>query len=187
MRLKELAMLVLEIALFLLLLNWLMAEARGDVRRTHELRDHFDIVELNHVYTENGVPRMDQLVFWDWIPDVGYRCQGYWVLDDCRVETEAGKKAWDKVVDNWVRQFDVADQAMKRRLVRYRGEYTAECSGHPHLINGMYMSIMTEKGMVRIVTADKIRVTHTAFDSEMEDRERFPVSQRRGLTKRSGE
>ena len=183
----ELLKLALEIAVFFVLVSWLMAEARGDVRQGSVLRDYFDKVEVNHVYNKWGSPRIDQIIFWDWDENHGrYVIEAYCMLDSdkVRVKTEEGKKRWEDRAEEWIRTYPPAEQKFMRQLVPYKGEYRIT-NAHPNLIGGRWVCIISEgNGVLRTVSCGIMRETHTLYDVEMVQRNFRPSICRKGLTKR---
>ena len=165
------------------LLLWLTL-ATGS--QSYTLQDKFDIIELNHMHDEFGRPKFVQLIFWDWsLDEKSFVCQGYYMLDDCIVKTDQGKKDWDARVEKVLEKFPPLEKAMLIEQLEYRGHYQRH-SAHPEKLwsSRIYRSQWVDKkGFVRSVFAPHFRETRTHHDPEVEDRKRYPVEMRRGLRK----
>ena len=157
----------------------------GATRPDAYITDRFDLLEVNHYYDENGLPEFVQLIYWDW--DSGesrFRCEGYVMMDECLVRTEAGQKRFDAHVNKLIAGKPMQFQTEILSRLRYSGHFVAK-GKYPvyDFRKKLWSAKWVKDGVYRRVQATKMRETHTLHDPERDAREFFPVRLRRGLTK----
>ena len=165
-----------------LVLLWLFT---SHVNKSSYLVDHFDLIEVNHVYDDAGCRDFVQLVYWDWdASNSRFACQGYMIMRECVVKTEAGEKRFNELVDKICRGQPLAFQTDVRRAMTYRGDFVKK-GRYPmrDFRLKVWKSTWQDKGVFRQIQAKHFRETHTAYDVEVANRELYPTSGRRGLQK----
>ena len=182
MRLTHL-MFWLEMAVIAAVLAFSVATRGSAARIDHRnvIADHFHKIELNHIYNRHGFSRMDQMIFWD-LEGSKYRVQAYVVVSDGRRETEEGLANHNKAVDEYTKGLGALSQQLIRRECRYRGDWEYSRL-QPTRLGGRWVAIFHHNGVMRRVTANHYRVTHTLYDPEIENRSKFPTKWRRGFSK----
>ena len=146
---------------------------------------HYDLVEVNHVHDEWGVPDFTQLIFWDWSRrDKCHHVQAWSMMRDDRDKSNAKHRA----------AFDAAVDAVAGSLTgyrqqesfRYAAKYTGEFVGGPMFprhdyLAGVFRVTMDREGGRMHVTAASMVETFTQYDREVKDRKVWPESKRRGF------
>ena len=148
------------------------------------LKDHYDMVEVNHHYNESGSERWTQLILWDWYPRKGKFHVQHWVMmKDAYTKSESHKEKYEKA------RAKIADQIKdhtERQLFYQNSRYIGEFTGGKYY---PYKNFKTRKwviichdnnGRLRKITADMFRETYTREDPEVLDRKEFHSDLRRG-------
>lgn len=144
------------------------------------IENQFDMVELNHIYNDDAVPVLDQLIFWDWHrPTKQFVVQAWIIVKDGRDETDAEHFQW------W------REMVLRRRAElgrtngfncqqRYRGKYVGSPMG-PRAEGRGYVCRFVKDGRAFELRAKCMRETWTMHDPERVNRDVFPEELRRGL------
>jgi|2_EtaG_2_1085320.scaffolds.fasta_scaffold00842_17 hypothetical protein len=167
----------------------------------HDLiaEDHFDRIELNHLHeTERATIVLDQYIFWHdghvqaWfivlpkrkqLPDLDEEEQVEWRAAEAKF-----KEAWiEKRKQEFVRKWK-GIRPLKQILFNWHPPkppaYNPPFRGKlPDRARGKWQLVFHKDGILRRITADAFMETWTiGVDPEVMDREKFKISERRGLT-----
>lgn len=116
------------------------------------LRDHVDVIEINHHYDTNGRHLHDQLIFWEWY--------------------------WDTVIPYRPAEYDACDNLLNEAREEWRGaryhvvDWRLMKGGRKDMLpwrdwpRGGYTCLWDEKGDVREVRAGSIRETWSQIQFE---------------------
>jgi len=136
------------------------------------VEDHFDMVEINHLYNDNGNLVLDQIIYWDWEGD------NFHVVD------------WRPIKDGRETLTSKEYNIRKNQQPMFRGErlpVVPKWVGSqmvPVKRDNIYRVIWWDGNVLRKVTCDVLMTTWTQNDPELEDRELWPKIRRRGLSKK---
>lgn len=152
-----------------------------------EIRDEFDMVEVNHLYNEYGGHMIDQLIFYNWDREERKMRVEAWVLmKNCRVKTEQGEKAFKKARDEYLEKLfrDPVAKQKARGHIQYKGDYIGG-PNRPRKLHdtNLFVTKFQKYNTKRIIFTKFMRETETYFDPERENKRRFPENQRLGFTK----
>lgn len=101
----------------------------------------------------------------------------------------AHQRTYEAALDHWLSRVSDVDQWSRiRSQMQYKGKFVG---GRLYPIKqyrtGKYQVRYRDgTGVIRVITADLFRETHTTGDPEMEDRKHLPVEARRELTTPGG-
>jgi len=124
------------------------------------VRDECDVIELNHLYDENGRSGLSQFIFYDWHE----RESRHHVVEWATTRTERKAKA------------GILPEEFKKR-------YRHELAAMVRPTKEGWRLRFDHMGVVREITARQFRETWTQFDPEIMERENLPKERRRGLSK----
>ena len=145
------------------------------------LKDHYDMIEVNHYYNDYGSERWTQLIMWDRI-DNKYHVQKWVMMKDAYTKSEAHQKKYEKnrrkIADK------IKDRGFRRDFLdhtHYIGEFTGG-KYYPHKLHktGIWVVLAHDGRWLRRITADQFSETHTLYDPELLDRKEYDLKFRRG-------
>lgn len=122
------------------------------------VHDDVEIIELNHLYRDDGILILDQYIFWEWDNSSKER-----KLIKTRTQTKYHVKLHGHRVITW--------KPHKDKTVREH--------------DGIYYLLFHDNKILRKVTSKNFVETWTTVDPEVEERNRLGKHLRRGLTDRS--
>ena len=150
---------------------------------TTGLKDHVDLMELNHCLDDYGKPRFTQIIFWEWDKDNKHLVsQGFYMMKDELVFTQIGQTDWVRYREMLLKPFNPMQRAHLWQHLEYAGEY----GGHPsHPMRDfrkkLWVANLRKDNQTRVVTSKSFRETTTYYDPEADDRKFFPDFERRKL------
>ena len=153
----------------------------------YEAHDHFDMLEVNHFHNRYGSTVFVQLIYWDWHREDGrFRAQGWKIMKDAFDKNDAEhRRRYEAELDLWLsRVSDVVQRSRIRNQMDYKGKFVGGrlYPTKQHRTGKYQVQYYDDAGVMRVITADLFRETHTNHDPEMEDRKHLPEAKRRGLT-----
>lgn len=163
----------------------LLVALSGD---SHEIHDHFDMIEVNHFHNQYGAPVFVQLVLWDWYrTDARFHVQGWLMMHDAFDTSDAEhRREYQAELDRWLSQIsNVSQRSHIRRHMAYKGKFVG---GRLYPVRdhgaGYFRIRYYDAGVMRVITANLFRETYTTYDPEIDDRRYLPERARRGLSKK---
>jgi hypothetical protein len=149
------------------------------------IRDHFDLLEVNHYYNDQGQPVFVQLILWNWHKgEQRFISQGYVMLKGAIVKTPEGKQKWDAEIEKWTKKLPLQVRMEIASSHKYAGHYVHH-PAHPERKwkQRVWVSRLNEGGIQREIISKIFRETWTRYDPEVWDRDQNPYFERRGLSK----
>jgi len=152
------------------------------------LRDHFDRIEVNHFYDDNGIEMFTQILFYDIQPENKWKCQDWKLMKDAYVPLEGEELVqYKKDVDRYVSGIKDLIQRSQIRHKLYEksrkfvgGRWYPRRRWNRHY---NYEIIVIDDNLPRHITSDMFCETHTQYDPEKNNRKLFVEDGRRGLKK----
>jgi hypothetical protein len=150
----------------------------GIIPQETTLKDHVDMVEINHFYNEQGALVFDQVIYWDWNGAEGrFEVVDWRLIKNARAElTEAERFKLQQIQPVMM----IKDGSQVRMPV------VPEWIGSPKVPikrAGICKSIFWDGDQLREVTCGFVRETWTQHDPELQDRNKLPRQHRRLLSK----
>ena len=152
------------------------------------IHDHFDIVEVNHVYNEYGGHVIDQLIFYNWDrSQKQLRVEAWVMMRNCRIKTKEDEETFNKERDEYLEKVfkDPILKQKARENIEYKGMYIGGPSA-PRIVHGenIFICKFSKNDVDRVVITKSMIETHSDYDRERQNRNLFPESQRSGFTKK---
>ena len=140
------------------------------------IRSEYDMLEVNHVYRENGAITFDQVIFWNWHRHRKMRhAHGWMIMKDCRDFTDGDhRRSWETLFRVNERRSITAPPPPS-----YQGKFVGGPMMPTYDCEQMRWVFRFSKNGKRFeVTSKVLMETHTPYDPEANDRAEFPAVKR---------
>ena len=151
------------------MIAWMLLAASGVFSGT--VHDHFDVVEVNHVYDKSGEVLFDQLIWRNWHKS-GHRVEAWKLIRDGRDTSD------DDARKRWEDRIFASGQLMNGR--EFKGTYVGGPL-HPQKVGDLYVVTFCDGVYTRRITARTFVETWTVGDNEVKDRKWMAEEDRAGL------
>lgn len=155
-------------------------------RDVHIPVDEVDLMEVNHIYDKKGETQLDQVIFWEIVRDTRFakpqwKVVSYHILRNCRESLTIGEYA--KKNQSFQRAWD-----RKHPKARIIPNYSPKWLGGqevPYRCHRTRRWVMQykdrQRGKIRRIASRAYMVSWTQYDREVENKQLYPASSRRGL------
>jgi len=150
------------------------------------VEDHVDLIEVNHVYDENGVISLDQIILWDYNYSPITKKLEFVVVAWCNLSPKLYReqlsrqeriKRQEKFNGRWIKKYGRHFPAPN---INPNFIWRVGCPRYDHE-RKLWFIVETKSGIIRKIYGTGFKESWTQYDPEIENKDILPSTKRRQL------